>query len=284
MNNLGQILVFGSGRLASGIVRYYQGVTVLDKTRCDITDRKAVSEALLEHKPDIAINTAAVTSPALCETDPGLAWRVNVFGARNVASACERHDVKSVHISSNWAVDPVNEYGMSKYSSEHVGMDLCIRTCYYDEGYWVLQTLGRGDPVNLLDTDMFNPISVDGFLKVLDKLLKRNAVGIANIGVLDRVSHFDLGVEFARAFGISPDLVIPMQDVDLPYRFPVNTYLEPHPLSRISLGDDIREFRNLIDHQASEDQVGGAEGVPDMPRTSRTDTRSRSDASGGRVR
>lgn len=283
MINLGSILVFGSGRLATGIVRFYQGVTVLDKTRCDITDRRAVAEALIEHKPTIAINTGAVTSPALCETDPGLAWRVNVFGARNIASMCELRGVKSVHISSNWAVDPVNEYGMSKYASEHVGMNLCIRTCYYDEGYWILQSLGRGDPVTLLDTDMFNPISVDGFLKILDKLMKRNAVGVANIGVLDRISHFDLGVEFARAFGFSPDLVIPMQDVDLTYRFPMNTYLEPHPLSRVSLGDDIREFRSLIEHQ-SEDQVVGAEGVSDMQRPSRSDTRSRSDATGGRLR
>ncbi len=243
-----RILVFGSGRLATAIDGYFPNVTILDRSVCDVTDRDQVQTALSRSKYSVAINTAAVTSPGLCESDPGLAWRVNVFGARNVAVMCRKAGVRSVHISSNWSVDPVNEYGSTKYTSEHVGFDLILRTCYYDEGYWLLSSLGRGDRISLTDIDVFNPISITGFLQVFEKLLTRQQQGIVNIGVVERVSHYDFGVLLARAFGFPTSQIEPVQVVNTTYDYPLNTYLEPHPLSRISIVEDVREFRGTLDY------------------------------------
>jgi dTDP-4-dehydrorhamnose reductase len=239
------ILALGAGRLSENIGMYFSRVTVLDKENCDVTDRASVIKAIERHKPTVVINTAAITSPALCEQEHGLAWRVNVYGARNVAAACAASaNVWSVHVSSNWAAEPVNEYAMTKLVSESVGFNLVVRACFYDEAYWVLGALGRGDTINLTESDEFNPISVLGFLKVLERFLERRTVGLVNVGTLDRVSHYDFGVMLGRSFGLSVDTIVPSPETSAPYNYPYHTYLEPHPYSRVSMEEDLRGFRD----------------------------------------
>jgi dTDP-4-dehydrorhamnose reductase len=239
-----RILVLGAGRLSVNIASYFPNVMVLDKATCDITNREAVAKAVHTHKPSIVMNAAAITSPVLCEQEHGLAWRVNVYGARNIAAVCENANVWSLHISSNWAAEPVNEYAITKRVSEDVGFDLSVRTCFYDEAYWVLSSLGRGDVVKLTDNDEFNPISVVSLLKVIERFIKQRTQGIVNVGTAERLSHYDFGVMLARAFGLSVDLIIPDSEVGTSYRYPYHTYLEPHSYSRISIEEDLRGFRD----------------------------------------
>lgn len=266
-----KILVFGAGRLAAGIVRHFPNTAVLPHEVCDITDRGAVVAALKRARPHIAINAAAVTNIELCEENPGAAWRVNVFGARNIAAACRLSDVKSVHFSSNWAVDPINEYGMTKRVSEQVDFDLIVRSSFYDESYWLLEALSEGRKTTLLDTDRYNPISIDNLLRVLEKLLIQKSTGVVNVGVVDQLSHFDFGVELARVFGFSVDNIQPVNEVETNYNYPYNTYIEPHRLSRISLADDLREFRENVTYRAVEDSAE----LQNMRPEPRRDTRSR---------
>lgn len=241
-----KMLVFGAGRLAAGLSRYFPSTAVLPHEMCDITDRAAVADALRKVKPAIAINAAAVTNISLCEENPGAAWRVNVFGARNIAAACEVQGVRSIHFSSNWAVDPINEYGVTKRVSEQVGFNLVIRSSFYDESYWLLEALDQGKEVSLLQTDRYNPISIDGLLKVLERLLVKRVEGVVNVGVKDQLSHYDFGLELARAFGFGVDRITAVDEVSTSYNYPYNTYIDPHPLSRVDLMDDLREFRESV--------------------------------------
>lgn len=280
-----RVLVFGAGLLAQSVASFFPSATILTKEECDVTDRDAVIRAVRQHNPEIVLNAAGITKPLLCEEQHGLAWRVNVYGARNVAVAAREARARSVHVSSNWAADPSTEYGRTKLASEYVGFDLILRVCFYDESYWVLNFLSQGDPVYLADTDMFNPISLPSMLKVVEKMLSRRIDGIVNIGVVERLTHYEFGVALARMFDLPTDLIKPVSVVTTPYEYPYNTFIEPHPLSRIRLEEDLREFRDTLSWKyPGTEPVADSSEVSDMRGTDLRDTRSRSDADGGRVR
>ena len=281
-----KILVFGSGRLSIGISAFFPGAVVIPKESCDITDRDQVIKAIRSVQPDIVLNAAAITKPALCEEQHGLAWRVNVYGARNIAYAAREMNTRSIHISSNWAADPTNEYGRTKFVSEQVGFDLVVRVCFYDESYWVLSRLSQGDSVALADTDQFNPISVAGMLKVLERMIEQRVEGIVNIGVVDRLTHYEFGVMLGRILDLPIDLIKPITLVNTTYAYPYNTYIEPHRLSRLTAQEDIHDFRNTLTwrYSATDSSLEVDEPVSDMRSSNNRGSELRDASTSGRVR
>ena len=66
-----------------------QGLNILDTPRFDVAD-PAVVQQLAELRPELIIHSAAMTNVDGCARDPDLAFKVNAFGAQNVAHACLR--------------------------------------------------------------------------------------------------------------------------------------------------------------------------------------------------
>jgi GDP-4-dehydro-6-deoxy-D-mannose reductase len=58
--------------------------------RFDITDSTAVRESVRRASPDACIHLAAITTVVAAHGDPDLAWRINLFGALNLARAVLR--------------------------------------------------------------------------------------------------------------------------------------------------------------------------------------------------
>ena len=59
----------------------------LGREDADITDTRAVRDAMLEHEPDLVIHTAAMTAVDACEDFPDKAMAENSTGAMHVAAA-----------------------------------------------------------------------------------------------------------------------------------------------------------------------------------------------------
>jgi dTDP-4-dehydrorhamnose reductase len=107
-------------------------ITPYDIEEWDITDRDAGERAIQEIRPDIILNLAAYTSVDDCEDCLSLADRVNAEGAGIVADLCRKHNIKLVHISTDYVFDgendtpyteddmpnPASVYGLSKLSGE----------------------------------------------------------------------------------------------------------------------------------------------------------------------
>ncbi len=107
-------------------------VLPLNRPECDLTDLRALHQALGEFGPDWVINPAAYTDVDGCEQHPDLAYAVNALGARNVALAAARVGAAVAHISTNVVFDgtahtpytelhprsPVGVYGRSKAAGE----------------------------------------------------------------------------------------------------------------------------------------------------------------------
>lgn len=70
---------------------------------------------------DVLIHTAALKQVPACEYNPFEAVQTNVIGAENVVAAAIRNDVpKTLALSTDKAVNPVNLYGATKLCAEKI--------------------------------------------------------------------------------------------------------------------------------------------------------------------
>ena len=112
---------------------------LLDHTDIECTDRQSVDRALLNIEPDIVINCAAFVRVDDCENYPETAFGVNALGAGYVARACSEIDAVSLYLSTDYVFDgtkdtpyseedpqnPLNVYGISKLTGEHLVRNYC---------------------------------------------------------------------------------------------------------------------------------------------------------------
>ena len=68
----------------------------------DITSPEDLRAVMAEAKPDICYNAAAYTAVDRAESEPNLAARVNIDGARRLAAACYEAGVGLVHFSTDY--------------------------------------------------------------------------------------------------------------------------------------------------------------------------------------
>jgi GDP-4-dehydro-6-deoxy-D-mannose reductase len=64
----------------------FPGADILAE-RFDVTDRDAVLRAVCDARPDACIHLAGIASVVVANLDPDQVWRVNLYGALNVAEA-----------------------------------------------------------------------------------------------------------------------------------------------------------------------------------------------------
>ena len=183
-----------------------RGFAILGLThgQADITDRKAVEEAVQQHRPDIIVNAAAYTAVDKAEFNLDRAFAVNEAGPRNVAGAAHGIGAVLVHLSTDHVFDgfkteayveddpvaPSSAYGRSKEAGERevrnaISRHLILRTAwlYAAHGSNFLKTmvrLARERKVVRVVADQYGtPTSTadlaDAILAILPRLTERDA-------------------------------------------------------------------------------------------------------------
>lgn len=132
------ILVMGrSGQLATALMNAAAtetgfAIEALGRSEVDISDGRAVAEAIALHRPRVVINAAAYTAVDAAETDRETARLVNEIGARNVAVAAHDAGAVVIHVSTDYVFNgnkaspyleadppaPVSVYGVTKLAGE----------------------------------------------------------------------------------------------------------------------------------------------------------------------
>lgn len=123
--------------------------TFYARSELDIRDAQKIDEMIQITKPDVIINAAAFTAVDKAETEMLASIETNYSGTKNLAIACQKHQIPLVHVSTDYIFDgkkttpydendtpnPINYYGKSKYFSE-----LAVRE--YCEHYLILRVSG----------------------------------------------------------------------------------------------------------------------------------------------
>lgn len=185
----------------------------------DITDLKAVREAVLTRKPEAVFNGAAYNDVDKAETDWEQAFLVNGIGPRNLAIVCEEAGIPLVAFSTDYVFDgtkgspytvadvpnPINVYGKSKLLGEHYVQSLCTKYILARVS-WVFGVKGKAEscfPKKVLkwaetktelcvvDDQVSSPTYAPDLAEAVYTLLQERAWGLCHISNAGYCSRYE---------------------------------------------------------------------------------------------
>ena len=195
----------------------------------DITDEKQVAELIANKKPDVVINTAAMTNVDLCEDEKQDCDALNVNAVQYLADACEKIDAHLIHISTDFIFDgedgpyteedepnPLSYYGLSKLKSENIlKQSNCnwtiLRTIIvFGVGenlsksnivLWAKGALAKCEPLNIIDDQFRAPTLAEDLADACILAAKKKAYGIFNASGKDIMSIYEIVERIAKHYG-----------------------------------------------------------------------------------
>jgi len=201
----------------------------------DITDADAVDRIVDEVKPDVIINTAAMTQVDQCETQREACWKANVLAVENLVNASRRNNVHLIHVSTDFIFDgtkelldenavpnPVNYYGESKLAGEKVVLQSDIswsilRTVLVfgvtrdmsrsNIVLWVKKSLEQGKTIQVVNDQWRTPTLAEDLAMGCYLAAKKKAKGIFNISGKDYLSAYNIAIRTAEFFNLDKSLI-----------------------------------------------------------------------------
>jgi len=214
----------------------------VETLKIDITNIKNC-EKILNLKPDIIINTAAITNVDYCEKFEKNAFDVNVTGTKNIAKIAEKLGSKLIHISTDAVFsgskkfyveedkpNPISIYGKTKLESEKIVSKVTdsvilrpsvlfgwipfeyIKT--KDEsrktmnfGLWIIDQLYKNNKMSIVNDQINTPTLADNLAENIIEVIKKDLTGIYHLSGLSCISRLDFSKKIAKTFGYSDNLI-----------------------------------------------------------------------------
>ncbi|MEO7990080.1 MAG: SDR family oxidoreductase [Chryseolinea sp.] len=201
----------------------------------DISDLLQVNRVIAETKPDVIINTAAMTQVDQCEVEHDQCWKANVTSVENLIDACARNGVHLVHVSTDFIFDgtygpldetakpnPVNYYGQSKLAAEELLIKSSIswsilRTVLVygitedmsrsNIVLWVKNSVEQGKTIQVVNDQWRTPTLAEDLAMGCYLAAKTKATGIYHISGKDFLSPYDIAIATANFFKLDKSLI-----------------------------------------------------------------------------
>lgn len=206
----------------------------------DLSDAQARSGLVAKTGATAVLHAAALASIEACEADPGLAHRLNVLAAADLASQARDEGAAFIYVSTDAVFDgtrggysevdptsPVSEYGRSKLRGEEAVLaanpdSLVARVNFYGWSPSGTRSLAEFFVTRLRDglaTPGFTDVVVStlhvGYLvESLVALVAAGARGIVHVASSESTSKYDFGRRLADLFGFPADLVRAARSAD----------------------------------------------------------------------
>lgn len=216
----------------------------------DITNETNVIEVFTRFKPDVVINTAAMTNVDACETDKENCWKMNVDAVKFQVSALEQLQKENsnyqphfIHLSTDFIFDgthgpldenetpnPLSYYAESKLAAEKIvqtsQLHWAIARTVLVYGIvdnmsrsnivlWVKQNLEQGKTINVVDDQFRTPTLAEDLADGCILIAKKKAQGIYNISGKDFLSILELAHLVADYYQLDKALIKPSKSVDI---------------------------------------------------------------------
>lgn len=219
----------------------------------DISNRDDVESLLRFTKPDVVINTAAMTQVDDCETQRDACWKANVTAVEYLTRCCQALHIHLIHLSTDFIFDgsqgpldenaepnPLNFYGESKLASEKIVYDAPItwtilRTVLVygitedmsrsNIVLWVKNSLEEGKPIQVVNDQWRTPTLAEDLAEGCYLAAKKRGKGIYNISGKDFLTPYDIAVRTAEFFNLDKSLISPTDSSQFvqPARRPLKT-------------------------------------------------------------
>lgn len=209
----------------------------------DITDQTQLGKSITRHKPDVVINTAAITNVDICDTNRGLCREVNVDAVRYLIEICEQQHIHLIHLSTDFVFDgvhgpyaedaepnPISFYGKSKLEAEQViQQSTCkwtiIRTILVygvtanmsrsNIVLWAKGALEKGDAINVVNDQWRMPTLVGDLAEACLLASEKEATGLFHIAGPEMMTVYDLVCRVADFWNLNKSLIKPISSAVL---------------------------------------------------------------------
>ena len=207
-----------------------------DYVKLNITDRRAVVDAITRIKPDCIIHCAAWTNVDGAEDEENKAKvdLINRVGTENIALAAKEINAKMVYISTDYIFDgkgerpwqpddtcyaPLNVYGKSKLDGE-LAVKSILEKFFIVRIAWVFGLNGKNfiktminvgkthDTVRVVNDQIGTPTYTKDLSRLLIDMIETEKYGIyhaTNEG--GYISWYDFCVEFYKQYGLSTKVI-----------------------------------------------------------------------------
>ncbi|MDI9339267.1 MAG: SDR family oxidoreductase [Sediminibacterium sp.] len=216
----------------------------------DITDPLQVNEVLRLHKPDVIINTAAMTNVDACETDRDNCWKMNVLAVQYQVETLELLQTENpgykphyIHLSTDFIFDgshgpldesaephPLSYYAESKLAAEVIVQNSRLKWAIArtvlvygivdnmsrsNIVLWVKGSLEQGKSINVVDDQFRTPTLAEDLADGCILIAEKGATGIYNISGPDFYSILELAHLVADYYKLDKSLIKPSKSEDI---------------------------------------------------------------------
>lgn len=216
----------GENRLSDGNYTYNQ---------MNIADRNQVNMIIGKHKPDVVINTAAMTNVDQCEQNQKECWEINVTAVEYLIESCNANNTHLVHVSTDFIFDgshgpleeneqpnPVNYYGESKLAAERLIQEKAnswaiLRTVLVygiaqdmsrsNIILWVKKSLEEGKEINVVNDQWRTPTLAEDLAMGCYLAANNKAKGIFHISGKDMLTPYEIAIKTADFFNLDKYLI-----------------------------------------------------------------------------
>jgi dTDP-4-dehydrorhamnose reductase len=202
----------------------------------DITNQEEVEKVVASFKPNVVINTAAMTNVDACETDRENCWKLNVTAVEYLIEACKKVDAHLIHLSTDFVFDgengpykeedvaiPLSYYGQSKLASEKqmqnsglkhwsiartiIVFGVAEKMSRSNIVLWAKETLEKKQPIKVVDDQFRMPTWADDLAKGCLLIAEKQANGIFHLSGKDFMSIYELVERVADYFGLEKNTI-----------------------------------------------------------------------------
>lgn len=201
----------------------------------DIADAEAVQEVIGNEKPDVIINTAAMTHVDQCEQEKEKCHKINVKAVKHLLEAAKKANAFFVHLSTDFIFsgeygplaedadpDPVNYYGECKAEAERLvkqsGLDHAIVRTALVYGItpemsrsnivlWVKKSLEEGKAISVVDDQYRTPTLAEDLAQGCWLVAQKRATGDFHISDEKVYTPYEMALLVAEHFQLDKSLI-----------------------------------------------------------------------------
>lgn len=210
----------------------------------DIIKQQQVEDLFNEIKPDVVINTAAMTNVDACEDAQEACWDINVHAVEYLLKASKQHNTHLIHLSTDFVFDgedgpykesdvpnPLSYYAKSKLASENIllnsGYDnfaIARTIIVFGAGdnlsrgnvvLWAKGALQKQDPINVVDDQFRSPTLAEDLAKGCVLIAEKQAKGIFHLSGKDIMSILEMVHRIADFYHLDKNCVTPIKTATL---------------------------------------------------------------------
>jgi len=205
----------------------------VDIQKIDLREVKDIKIIMDSFRPDIILHAAAISNVDFCQDHKELAYQVNVEATKNIVDQIGDRNIKLIYISTDsvydefrdksisedFAVNPVNYYGVTKLQGERESLKqekaLILRTNFIGWNIqnkrslaeWILDELRNNKKINGFDDVCFSTIYTFIFARFLDKAISKDLRGVYNFASSTSMSKYAFAIKLAELFHLDVERI-----------------------------------------------------------------------------